>query len=506
MEKCCSRCSGFTEIFRRVKKIDSRTDSRLLCVALLVELSILFKSLPRTLVDSWIYAEEIHVYMIVADMLHSGQSSSSGFVPNLEQHIVIYISKLLNMNVDAVCYYINPVIISLAIIFVFAFVKNITNKTDALIISTLFAFSESIFYRSAHFGSTEALGILFMFATLYAYSNHWYALTAALTAIIPFAHLLPFLFTVAVIVLHRMMIGHKKEKLVALSIGLLAILYVLSPFNTHVRLHNVLNFASLFSSIKISNLQLYSITDLLHGIKIFAGTFCLILCFIFYLYKLYKKETILQENDYVFVSMLLVSVSLICWSWIAYNKHIFAPPRLTAYLTIPLSYFFTKSINRKTLKTFATCVLAVVMLFASFSSLNDMLYINHAITTDEVYAIQTLADAGHIKNLSEWWSDYTANTMLLFYENNTFYWNEELNETKAANNTNALVNFITKDSTRFNYVFLSERIKNDAFFIVMNGTRSTHIETHIKDRWNSSDEWIQIYNNDTVVVYKRRGY
>ncbi len=483
-------------------------------IGLLMGLSFIYHMIPRFLVYRWIHAEEISIFLTVDNLVKYGKVIQEGFYPVMQQQIIYFVNQITGFDHVFLCQIFNPLIIALTIIPIYFFTKEHVSNNQTLSVCLLWSCSEALFYRSAHFGTTEILSIFFMVFVFYLYVKKYYVPMIGLIVLMPYAHLLPFVYTVAVLGIHRFLTGTKTEKILATGFCVSALGFIYSPFFTHNRISALLNPVTLISKFKLSNIFIYNFTDLLGGLKLFSGIIILMGYSIHY----FKKNSVESDSfSLLLFTMTLVTCGLVGYSWIAYSPHLFAPPRLLAYFVLPLSIYFVKTVSTEKLGkiTFLVCLL---MIISGLSSMNRMLYLDTALTEDEWKAVEDLEEMGIITDLSKWWTDYTVNTALSSKIDRNMIWNVTANFTKINLRTKIRSNFYSTSMNKnngvddngtnivypYHFVFLSERMKSNAFFIEQSDQRSIHIRTPIIDVWGDNPDWILIYEKHGVLVYKRK--
>lgn len=458
----------------------------------------LYKMYPRFMVYEWIHAEEVYNFITVDDLVKFRTARLSQFYPVLEHYFVYVLWFVTRINHKILSYIINPLLISLSVIPLYLFLKEICPEGESLAVCALWTFSESVFYRTSHFGSTETLGLLFMTVGMYLYIKKKYLFLIPTLVVMVYAHLLPFAYLVVVIIGHRLLTGTRKQIFITIALGLFGLLFLYSPFNPHPRITSVIAIDELLSWLSISNIFLYSLSELAMGVVMFSGTLVLLIGGGMYVF-------VNRQTNKFMLSGLIVAFGLMLLGWFAYSPYLVGPPRLTVYFVIPLSYYIVKFISKISSQKELLpkiSILCFIMILSSYSGLPRMLYINDALTKGERLAIDELGDMGILGRTNNWWCDYTVRASLLLRSNDTV-WTVEVDKIRIVNESLSLVNPLMSHKPVFEYVFLSERMERSAFYILRNGTRSTHIRKPVEDTWFDDPRWELEYHNHGVKVYGR---
>jgi hypothetical protein len=440
-----------------------------------------------------------------------GKTNQIGLYPILEHATIFVIYKITNLNSILISQYFNALFSALTVIPIFLLIKKFSNTQIAFLSSIFWAFSEAVFYRSAIFSSTETFAFFLAIFALYFYSKKQYLPTVVLISLSFYTHLLPAFFLVLTIFLHQFFIRSKKAKIL-ITIPLFSIIiFLLSPLNPHQRLVSVLNPATLLTHFNLSNLFVYSLTDLAFGIIIFLG---IILLSLLTLISLVKYKT---QNKIIF-SMLVIAISVFIFSWIVYSPNLFAPPRLTFYFVIPLSFYTAVFITKFNFKTkvpklwkhFLVLFILISMICSSIFGSQTMLFYQNSVTKNEYLALNDLNNLGLFNiDPSYWWSDYPIRISisaitLIMYSNISI--TTTVDETSVINNSIQLANQndTLKSDTIFKYIFFSERMEKESFFTVFTNNRTTQIREPLNDIWSNSTMWELIYSNYGVKVYAHK--
>lgn len=445
------------------------------------------------MVYDWILSEEWSNYATIKDLVEGTPLRYAGFYPLLQHYLIYYLYLVSGVSAKVISQMSNPFLIALTIFPIYGVLRKNYSSSRSLWVTALWVFSESVLYRTASFATTEVLGLLLLWIMFYFYIHRFYFGAILSLIIMPFAHLLPFAYGVAMVSGDQFLHGNPRQRKLAVILMGVFIVYIYSPINTHLRLTSVLNPLVILSKFKLSNIGIYSVSELMFGAKIFAGTFFLILFTIIHLVMYEKKERF-------YFTQLIITVGLIIWSWMGYSTHIFAPPRLTIYLIIPCAVYATKLLNKNSLS-----LLCVLMVVSSYLGVSTMLYINDALTREEAVAINDLKMMGILDKPVIWWTDYTARNYLLMEGIYIIEPVEVVNETQIAEKSVQLLDpyTTTGHDSIFDYVFLSKRMEKNAFYILTNGTRSVQVHKPVKDIWEDNPFWTKIYEKNGVKVYER---
>jgi len=385
---------------------------------------------------------------------------------------------------------INPIIAGLTIVPFFFFASKIlNNKRQALIASILFTFSETVFYRTCHYGSNEALGLFLMFIYLAVYlrvTRLRHKLFSMLILIpIPFAHVLPFIFGVVFTVVDLFL---KKRKIILLGLIIISIILIFNPiFPPHRFVVSV--FSENLSSISLEKLFLYNFFDVVNNIPFFMGLVTMsLLCFFSY-----KKSSKLEKG------ILLIVLFAVPLSLLLYSSMLIGPTRLLIYISIPLFTMTARILDKK------KCVVVVIVLLMLVAPLiggsDKIFWLSYSITQNEIDAIEFLGSQGFFdsKRATYWYGDLPVRQYL-----NT-YWNSSLV-------------YITHPDY-YTHIFLSERMEKQGLFLEPNfeGGRSIPVKGPIKDIWQNNETgwedwyydhgmilkgWVQLEEINNVNIYE----
>ena len=404
---------------------------------------------------------------IVADFFH---------VPQLEFILVYVLSILSKIDIYSIMFSINPILSGLTVISFFFFAtKILKSDKQALVASALFVFSETMFYRTCYYGSTEALGILLMFIYLAIYVRRP-ALSIPFLILIPFAHVLPFIFA-GVLTTVDLLIKKKKLILICLVIG--SIIFIFNPFFSPHRLITSA-FSNISSNISLNKLFLYNITDIISVFPFLMGLVSMLLLCLFS----YKKASNLEKG--VFVVLLFgLPVGLLL-----YSTGIISPIRLLLYISIPLFTMTARLLGNGIFfsKKAYVIILIIIMMILSplIGGTNYFLWTSDSITQKEINAVDILASQGLFiyGNISNWYADLPMKQYLNLYSGELMYNNYQ------------------NKPICFHYVFLSERMEKNGFFITtIEGERTIEERKPVIDIWaQNKTGWETYYYKEGLIL------
>lgn len=500
MEECVTRRKGITTFLTSIKFL----------LSLLVVVGFLYRAyLHMFLVPRWMVEEESN-YMIVNDLVTTGSPRQLQFRPLLTYYVVYSLWLIFRINPIIICQYINPIVGALTVIPLFLLGRQFLDKKWSLTICLFWTFSEASFYRTVHFGTTEPLAFFFTVFALYFYQRKKYLFLGISLVLSFLSHLLPAFFVVTVIFFHQVFFKEWKQKIIGILIMSVVILFIYSPLNPSQRIRSILSPLTLFSRLTFNNIFLYSFTELFLGAKRFLG---MIFLFFFSVIAFVKRT---KQNRLV-TTILLSAFGFFVFSWMAYSPLVFAPPRLTFYFVIPLSYYSVNGINhifniiqlKKFVKHISIiiciCIVISSMVISSFNGFETMLWISDSLTKEEYKVLDELQTMGLITTPTEWWCDYPAMIALVARTPKTYLSSMVQNETVIQQQSELLLNTSTALPPIFKFIFLSERIKKNGFFITFTCSRSKLTHKPVKDVWNNCSMWELLYHKPEygVKVYKR---
>ena len=438
------------------------------CLSILAAIGILWRSYPHILIPRLFPSGEsnnlAYVFWLVN---HGGRAYDVFHVPHLEFYLV-YFLHLLGANVERVSFVINPIIGGCSVFAFYFFISKIISQKGALRASALFTFSETMFYRTCHFGSTEALGIFFMFVFFGLYVRKHFISSILILAVVPLAHVLPFLFIVLVVCLDLLLKG---KILPALMICTISLIFL---FNSFISPHRALTkkfLESISFSRAFSKMFLFSPLELVVSSRFYLGTVMMLLLA---LVGFRKWERIEQE-------MILVSLVMFVGSTLFYDAGVISPMRITPYISIPLFSICAKVITKKSI----IIGLVVSMIVSPLIGGTDrFVWLSDAITEEEIVAIEWFEAEGH----------FEQGRIIYLYCDLPVKQYVQLYSYKKVNITHP------------KYVFISERMSKRSFSLIMQeGKRTLDLRVPMEDVWSNSPSWKLIYDEQGVKIYERRG-
>lgn len=513
--------------FKQIPRKDKLIISSIFLAAFFIRM------IPRFLVDNWL-AEEEYVYMVVESLL-GNNPQYAGFYPSLTQRLVVGLSLGGILSPEIVAKLINPVFAALTVIPIYFLVRKYLTKSQSYTVMLFWAFSEASFYRTSSFTSTETISFFFAIVALVVYqrakTKYHFGLSLAFLGLSVWSHVLPALFAIGTIFVHKFLFSGLKGKIVGscLIFGFLLLLF--SPLSPHLKMINFSNPFGVFGSLSVENLSIYSTSDLFFGIRIFLGLTALLLLSI-------PTLLLKPKSNKVMFSFLIVSVLIFIFSWISYSPQIFAPPRLTLYFVVPLSYYatltiwkLTDKINGFNWRRLLLVGMVITMMISSVAvGLQPMLWTNNSMTKYEYQALQDNREL--ITDVYDWWSDYPVRIAITRLTITYLPAGSPVNESKAISDSELWENYnatvdntppptsppstptspsdnntnITKPKSPFKYVFYSKRMSEEGMMIVyVEGGRTNQIRESIPDIWKNSSWWKLIYENKEVKIYEFLG-
>ena len=466
------------------------------------------------LIPRWV-SEEPFIFRQTQD-IGTSKITFGVTIPILTQLIVYFTNTIFSIDLRTIAVMFNPFVCVLTVVPLYYLARKYLTNSQSLVACLFWAFSESVFYRSATYESTEPLAIFLCICSLAFYVRKKYVPAFAFLVISFASHMLPGAYTVGVIVIDLFLNASKTKKLISISLCLIFVIFLMSPLNTDIKQQARVNPITLLSKFKITNILIYSTSDILSGVFLFLGSVSLV--------ALSLSQFVLDKfkvNKFI-LSMLIASFGLFFFSWMFYSPSVFAPPRLTIYFIIPLSFLSSIIISSVSgyKKQLIITVILITMIVSAFNGLNTFLTVKDALTENEYKAIDDLYKSGIIKDSHVWFADYPAiNYITCSDKSISFLYVLPVNDTKASRDEKLLYNFVRaiedrsqKNVTstdgvsvpsRYNYIFVSERMKNSAFFNVVTSGRA--YQTHFQFNWAESGNWTLIYNRYGVQAYKRVG-
>lgn len=478
MEESCTRCLGNAKVP--------------IIVAALVAVGFLFRAYPHLfLINRWII-EESYNYQTVRDLVLTGASPQAGFYPMLEHQLIYWAWLLTRIDPVTLSQYANPLLGALTVVPLYYVLRHRLTQRQALLGCGLWALSEAAFYRAAYFGSTEALGFLFSLGALAAYQRKHYILTAPLLLLGAASHLLPTAFTFGVITADLVLKATTRQRILlsGLIIGVVAVFF--SPLNPHQRLLSSISVDALVGGF--GSFGVYGLWEVLDATAIFGGFVAL--------GATAAWGWLWTQKNRLMTVYLALAAGLFVFSWVDYQPNVFAPPRLTFYFLVPLIYYAATWVNVKTVGLI--CAVAVA---ASWAGCSTMLMTAHTVTAEEYAALDELAEMKLIKDYGWWLADYPIKTTLSLYAEDMSLWEVPFNSAEIVKAAKRVNDTFTSSTFTYpyQYIFLSERMKQGAFLIINTGGRSIQRVQPITDVWAGDPLWGVAYRGHGVTVYRYTG-
>ncbi len=449
------------------------------------------------LVPSIFPGDEHTTVSYVLWLMEHGGSANPFHNPHLEFYLTYAVCLLTRADPVKICFIMNPIIGGLSVLSFYYFATNVMSEKKALVAASIFTFSEAHFYRTCNFTSTEALGIFLMFLFLGLYGRKKYRLAAVVLVTIPFAHTLPFIFSVSFTVIHVLM--NKGNKLYALTLCVLTILLYASPLKIHIP-QSTRIIVGMLSSFSWKNVFVYSSFEILSFLPCFSG---IVIMSVVTLPRFKEWNGI--NKLLLFICVMGMGVSILCYRYMS-------PVRFLVYITIPLTLTFAERVESK--KVLA--ILIVIMVATPYAGgLDKMMWISDSITTEEIDAVEWLIEQGYFNlktdptpdyvqygRRGDWFYDTTVNKYVILRSGSWMKYRVFLNYKYK----NASWIKITNMPYQPSYVFLSERMKRGAFIHDRGEGRAdlrpTILNVPIEDIWRGDSRWKEIYNKNGVVIYE----
>jgi hypothetical protein len=179
-------------------------------------------------------------------------------------------------------------------------------------------------------------------------------------------------------------------------------------------------------------------------------------------------------------------------SLLLYNTRLIAPTRLLAYMSIPLYTMTARILTESPFryvskKTFAIVLIVILMLSSPvIGGLNKFVWINDSITDKELQAINYLSSKELFNNDggTYWYADLPVKQYI------SAYWGGSV-DYKYQNKTIC-----------FHYVFLSERMEKNGFFItIVSGRRTVEERRPVIDIWaHNETKWQDYYYEEGLIL------
>lgn len=465
-------------------------------------------------VPGWMPCDEIINWIVVKNLITTGQPVNFSYFP-LGMHYLIYGLWLLipTINLETLCKLFNPVVGALTVPVFFLLVRQFVDTGNALLTSVVFTFSEAYLYRSAGFGSSEPLGILLMIGAFYFFVKKSYVLCGVSMVLTYEVHLLPFFFGFATLAV-SLLVTRFSRKALLVVVG--AAIIVVGLFYTNLfPYQRQLTFISPLAMIEranIKNLGVFPLAELLT----YGGAFVGSLATFFLGLGGFRRAPILAKM-WIIVAILMTFILLLTYSALTLG-----PYRMIVYIS--LGAVFMYSFLKIPHKLIATGVILVLMFLSptAFNGINLTLRANDTISAPEIAGIiwatqrevnLTSTDFFVVSDypVIEYWNLYIAPKDVLV---STF--DPELFESSV----NARADYLEGNETiklmyaewgkawgnKYMYVFLSERMKTQAFFERWIESRTYQYRKPISDRWATNPDWKLIYNEDGVKIYRMELY
>ena len=486
-----------------------------MCLAVLFVLGLFYRAYPHLyLIPRWIIEEDAYSYAIF-ELIKTGTTLRLGYQPILEQYVLYYFYLLTYIDPTIIIQYANPFFGALTVFSLYFLFKHFLTSNQAIIATTLWAFSETVIYRSAVFNSTEAFGFFLAITALVYYIRNKYLKFSVLIILSLFSHILPAVFILGIVFLDTFLKGNTKQKSIVIVVGICLVLFLYSPLNPHQRMIYSITPNIILSQFSLANIFLYNIQDILLGVGIFSGSVVLLLLTFVSIVSIRPKKQLM----YIY---LFGAISLFIASWMFYSPYLLAPTRVVFYFIVPLSFFSTilitksKHINQKSF----TFIIVLIMIISSLNGVDTMLYTSKAVTLDEYYFIENSVVVNDIesKNYDNWWADTPLRSALTIwgvFSKSTF----ELSQTYVIEATKITINVnSTKTTTKivyengvmvtkivppiFKYVVLSPRMEKSAYFNINTKYRTIQISQPVVDIWKDMPDWKLVEEYKNIKLYK----
>lgn len=464
---------------------------------ILAAVGILWRMYPRFLIPSILPTDEYNMLNIVARLVNCGNLCRPFHNSYLEVYLIYAIHLLLKIDVWKTALFINPIIGGLSVFAFYFFVSGVLDRERSLLASVLFTFSEAHFYRTCNFGSTEALGLFLMFIFFGLYFRHRFTLASLFLLIIPFAHTLPFVFSVSIVLVHLLLRRGSQTSILVISMLLVIMFIVTLTGLLPAAMSRMLTL--LVSNFSLSDTFMYSVPEVLVYLPCFSGV---VVMSVMVLLKFKEWNEICKI--FFFVSVVGMIVSLLCYG-------IVSPVRFLVYITIPLIFVVSEHVKDR--KFFA---LLVVVMVASplVDGLDRIVLVPDSITAVEIEAVEWIMNEGYFTGKGKPGYNYTRYGTWFFDSTVHYYvcWYGGVNRMSYETflnykDRNASWEFQLGQAYQPCYVFLSERMKKGAFIVDWweNGTRirrSVVKRVPIEDIWKDDLNFREIYNKNGVVIYE----
>lgn len=448
------------------------------------------------IVQHWIPCDEIINFITIRNLVQTGQPVNLSYYPHGMHFFVYGIWLITRVDPQTLCMFFNPVIGAVSVIVFYYLTKTFVDSRSALLSSAVFAVNEAFLYRSAHFGSSEPLGILLMLGSFYFFVKKRYILCGTSMFLTYEVHLLPFFFGLAV--LGGNILIRRFSKKVMLTFGILCCV-VIGLFYTNLfpyqRQLGFISPGSFVGRVSPENLMLFPLIELLtYGIA-FSGS---ILVFVYSMPDFRKGNKFTQI--WIVISLLMALVLQL-----TYNSLTIGPFRMLVYISIGLVLLY--SFVKIPFKTFFTVIILIGMFISPFlNGWSLMFRVYDSVTIEEIQAIEWIVeDCSLTKTPLDIVADYPIIEYWDLYIIPEYVLNPEFDFMVFKETINARKDYLEGESSQvnFTYVFLSERMEKQAFYEEWGEIRTYQYRKPILDRWVDDPEWEQIYNKANVKIYRR---
>ncbi len=504
------------------------TDRPWLILLILAVIGTLWKSYPHLMIPDLLPSDEYNNWVLLEVMIREGRSFDFLLSPQLQYYLMYLVHLATGISSKVLFRWTNSIIGGLSVFAFYYFASGFMDKEHALYSSVLYTFSEPFFYRSAFLGSTEILGITFMFIFLGFYLRKQYIKMVPLILVSAYIHLAPFVLGISILVAD--LVINKKKIRSALIIGGAVFLLIFGPFSPH-RKQKIEILSAPFKSISVKNFFIYSLNEL-----IIIGGLCY-LGFIALASVTIPRIKLWNRTELI---ILFISTAFMLFSWLSYNSMIFSPRRMIVYMVIPMITFASRIIKKPLVYLL---IISLMVIAPPLKGTQTFIWVNDAITTPELEAIRWLSENGYF-DISEWYIWFSDRTVTQAVNPYIFFMRPDRDPESASYNTkeeadrmNEFVSEVHRAYEEFlnytdepiptpspdpdepdikvqdpivdspwKYVFLSERMKKQAFFLIrdpIGGDRSKEVRRPIEDIWVNHTYFTEIYNKDGVIIYEK---
>jgi len=463
-----------------------------------------WRSYPHLTIPDLMPSDEYHNWFFLQYLVTRHQPYGGWFVPPLQLYIMWGVNLLTKIDILTLCKYTNPVVGGLMVFPVYFFLSSFLNRWQSILGCVLFMASENMFYRTCYFGSTEALGIVFMFVFLGLWLRGRRLLSLLVLPLIALSHVAPLLFAIGYVTLQ--FLYSRRTIPLALATLFMTVGFIMGPLSPHrVQTMNILSGALHFSP---SNLFLYTPMELASvGIVSYLGL-VMLMCNVSLRFWKWREPS---------RSMFILSLLAFACAWLLYNTRVASPRRFLTYTAIAVIPVF---VSRKRRKWVYPVVISAMLAAPLLGGTNNFVWLSDSLTQPEVKALQWLDANGYFSNTThkDWFGDravmqyVSARISLEGLTNRTMIvvnpdW---VGATQMLLGQEAFIQDKTENETKtpqgWSYVFLSERMRHNAYFVITDWVRGTRSETYhvpIVDKWSGDPSWVSIYNQSGVVIYEK---